>query len=90
MKQEYYTILPTKDKALNYIEKFGCEKLRYKTFSEALQHYDELKRIQIPDIGIAKVTCINGAELLKERREGKMFETDFVENEVIENEEINI
>lgn len=68
MKQHYFTIMPTNDKGLKYIDKFGSERLRYDTLEEALQHYDELKRIQIPDIGIAEVTCVNGAELLKERR----------------------
>lgn len=74
MKQEYYTILPMCDKALKYIDKFGCEKLRYSTLREALQHYDEFKRLQIPDIGIAQVTCINGTELLKERRQEGLTE----------------
>lgn len=60
--------MPTSEKGLKYIDRFGSERLRYETLKEALQHYDEFKRIQIPDIGVAEVTCMNGAELLKERR----------------------
>ncbi len=70
MKQEYYTILPTGDKALSRIDMFGSEKMRYETFDEAVEHYDEFKRLQIPEIGVAKVICINGQDLLKERRKG--------------------
>lgn len=45
MIQHYYTIMPTNDKGLKYIDRFGSERLRYETFNEALQHYDEFKRI---------------------------------------------
>ena len=45
MKQEYYTILPTGDKALSRIDMFGSEKMRYETFDEAVEHYDEFKRL---------------------------------------------
>ena len=58
-------IMPTKDRALQYIDRFGSERLQYKTFSEAVNHYRELKRILVPDIGIAKVTCYSGNELYK-------------------------
>ncbi len=68
MRQHYFTIMPTNEKGLKYIDKFGSERLRYSSLKEALQHYDEFKRIKIPDIGVAEVICINGAELLKERR----------------------
>ena len=68
MRQHYFTIMPTNEKGLKYIDKFGSERLRYSTLKEALQHYDEFKRIKIPDIGVAEVICINGAELLKQRR----------------------
>lgn len=71
MRQEYFTILPTSDRALSRIDKFGSESLRYETFDEAVKHYDEFKRLQIPEIGIAKVICINGQDLLKERRKGE-------------------
>ena len=58
-------IMPTKDRALQYIDRFGSERLQYKTFSEAVNHYRELKRILVPDIGVAKVTCYSGNELYK-------------------------
>ena len=82
MKQEYYTILPMNDKAMGYIDKFGSERLKYKTLKEAIQHYDEFKRIQIPDIGVAKVTCINGAELLKERRKHNIVKEEQEESDI--------
>ena len=88
MKQEYFTILPMKDKATKYIDKFGSEKLRYSTFQEAVQYYDEFKRIQIPDIGIAKVICVSGSELLNIRR-GKDLFPDYEEMEKINNDENN-
>ena len=71
MRQEYYTILPIDDKALSRIDRFGSESLRYETFDEAVEHYDEFKRLQIPGIGVAKVICINGQDLLKERNKGE-------------------
>lgn len=36
MKQEYFTILPMNDKGLNFIDKFGSERLKYKTLKEAI------------------------------------------------------
>ncbi len=66
------------DKGLKYIDRFGSEKLRYNTLEEALEHYDEFKQIKIPDIGIAEVTCINGAELLKERRKQGLTKDELV------------
>ncbi len=66
------------DRALSRIDRFGSESLRYKTFDEAVKHYDEFKRLQIPEIGVAKVVCINGQDLLKERRKG---ENDINEND---------
>ena len=74
MRQRYFTIMPTNEKGLKYIDRFGSERLRYETLKEALQHYDEFKRLQIPDIGIAQVTCINGTELMKERRQEGLTE----------------
>ena len=53
------------DRALKYIDKFGSEKLQYQTLTEAVTQYRELKKILIPDIGIAKVTCYSGNELYK-------------------------
>ena len=53
------------DRALKYIDKFGSEKLRYQTLTEAMNHYRELKRILVPDIGVAQVTCYSGNELNK-------------------------
>ena len=88
MKQQYFTILPTKDKAMGYIDKFGSEKLRYATLDEALIHYDEFKSIQIPEIGIAKVICINGNDLLNVRR-GKETFPDYIEMGEINNDENN-
>lgn len=51
------------DRALKYIDKFGSEKLKYQTLTEAVTHYRELKRILVPDIGVAQVTCYSGNEL---------------------------
>ena len=78
MRQHYFTIMPTNDKGLKYIDKFGSERLRYSSLKEALQHYDEFKRIMIPDIGVAEVICINGAELLKERRAKDLTKDELV------------
>lgn len=36
MKQEYFTILPMNDKGFKYIDKFGSERLKYKTLKEAI------------------------------------------------------
>ncbi len=58
-------IMPMSDRAFKYIDKFGSERLRYQTLSEAVGHYRQLKRILVPDIGIAKVTCYSGQELNK-------------------------
>ena len=87
MRQHYFTIMPTNDKGLKYIDRFGSERLRYETLKEALQHYDEFKRIQIPDIGVAEVTCINGAELLKERRKHGLTKDQMVIEYAGEDEE---
>ena len=57
--------MPMSDRALKYIDKFGSEKLRYQTLTEAMNHYRELKRILVPDIGVAQVTCYSGNELNK-------------------------
>ena len=65
MMQNYYVIMPMSDRALKYIDKFGSEKLRYQTLTEAVNHYRELKRILVPDIGVAQVTCYSGNELNK-------------------------
>lgn len=65
MLQEYWAIMPTSDRALKYIDRFGSEKLRYQTLQEAISHYKEFKRILIPDIGIARVTCYSCHELNK-------------------------
>lgn len=87
MRQRYFTIMPTNEKGLKYIDKFGSERLRYETLKEALQHYDEFKRIQIPDIGVAEVTCINGAELLKVRRKHGLKKDQMVKEYSGEDEE---
>ena len=65
MLQNYWIIMPTNDRGLKYIDKFGSEKLRYQTIEEAVTHYKDLKRILIPDIGIAYVACYSGNELNK-------------------------
>ena len=88
MKQEYFTILPMNDKGFKYIDKFGSERLKYKTLKDAIQHYDEFKRIQIPEIGIAKVICINGRDLLNVRR-GKETFPDYIEKGETNNEKNN-
>ena len=87
MRQHYFTIMPTNDKGLKYIDRFGSERLRYETLKEALQHYDEFKRIKIPDIGVAEVFCLNGAELLKARREQGLTKDQIVKEYADEDEE---
>lgn len=78
MIQKYFTIMPTANRALDYIDKFGTERMKYTSFREALHHYDDFKRLQIPDIGIAEVICINGAELLKERKKQGLTKEEIV------------
>lgn len=45
MIQKYFTIMPTANRALDYIDKFGTERMKYTSFREALHHYDDFKRL---------------------------------------------
>ncbi len=71
------------DRALKYVDKFGSEKLKYQTLAEAVSHYRDLKRILIPDIGVAKVTRYSGNELNRLiRNEGMKTVPDYTDDSI--------
>ncbi len=71
------------DRALKYIDKFGSEKLRYQTLAEAVKHYRDFKKILVPDIGVAQVTCYSGNELNRLiRNEGLETVPDYTDDSI--------
>lgn len=77
MIQQFFMIMPMKDKALKYIDKFGSERLKIR-LCKAMKQYKSFKHYKIPDIGVAQITCYSGPELLKLAR---AKETEDLEND---------
>ncbi len=71
------------DRALKYIDRFGSENFRYQTLAEAVKHYRDFKKILVPDIGVAQVTCYSGNELNKLiRDEGLETVPDYTDDSI--------